>query len=146
MAAAGGFQTGGKVVVIIEPAPLVYAKVFHTGSGPDRHIKKKAQEVAILASQLAPLGNTGKLKSSIKVDQNRNETGNRFAFGYRVYTKVPYAGYVHEGTDGSPRRPNGHKAMKWRGNEAKNVYRDFVWHPGIRSQPFLQNALIAMVG
>lgn len=143
--AGGGFSTS-RVVVIMDPAPLVYVKVFHSGSGPDRHIRKKAESVAILARELAPLGSTGRLKGSIRVDQNRNETGNRFSFGFNVYTNLSYAGFVHEGTTAGPRRPNApRRAMKWMGNEEKDVYRDFVWHPGTRAQPFLQDALIAMV-
>jgi hypothetical protein len=146
---AGGFYTGGGVTVIMDPSPIVYAKVFHSGSGPDRHIRKKTRDVAYLASEKAPF-KSGHLKGSIRVDQNRTERG-RFAFGYRVYSKAPYAGYVHEGTDPSVRyganTPNGR--MKFRGTNmyaGDYVFPYIVFHPGTPAQPFLQNALIALVG
>ena len=145
MAGANGVYTGGGVTVVMEPAPIVYVKLFHPGSEPDRHLLKKAEAVAHLAQQIAPRGETGLLASSIKVDRNRNERG-QYAFGYNVYTRVAYAGYVHEGTKPSPRWPNNHKVMKFAGSRGDIVYRDFVMHPGTRAQPFLQNALVAMVG
>lgn len=144
MAGAGGIHTGNGVTVVMDPAPLVYVKVFHSGSGPDRHIKRTAQRVAIMASLLAPV-KTGRLASSIHATQNRNEAGTRFAFGYKVYTTLYYAGYVHEGTGPSPRWPVNRKVMKFTGREGFPVYRDFVMHPGTPAQPFLQNALVAMV-
>ena len=146
---AGGFHTGGGATVIMDPSPIVYGNVFHSGSGPDRHIRKKSQDVAYLASEIAPF-KSGRLKGSIRVDQNRTERG-RFAFGYRVYTKVPYAGYVHEGTGPSIRyganTPNG--KMKFRGTNQHAggyVFPTIVFHPGISAQPFLQNALVALIG
>lgn len=144
MAGAGGVYTGSGVTVVMDPAPLVYVKVFHPGSGPDRHIKQKAIGVALTARVMAPR-RTGLLASSIQVDQNRDELG-RYAFGYKVFTPVAYAGYVHEGTGPSPRWPDSRKVMKFRGREFNFVYRDFVMHPGTPSQPFLRDALVAMVG
>lgn len=135
---------GNNVVVIIDPAPVVYVKVFHPASGPDRHLRKKADAVAIMARANAPV-RTGRLKASIKVDQNRNELG-QYAFGYQVGTTIAYGGYVHEGTGPSPRWPVRRRAMKFHGSAGDIVYRDFVLHPGTPAQPFLQNALIAMVG
>lgn len=144
MAGANGVYTGGGVTVVMEPAPIVYVKLFHPESGPDRHLKKKVEAVAHLARQIAPR-RTGLLASSIKADRNRNERG-QYAFGYNVYTRVAYAGYVHEGTGPSPRWPNNRTVMKFLGSRGDIVYRDFVMHPGTRAQPFLQDALVAMVG
>lgn len=146
---AGGVHTGGGVTVIMDPSPIVYAKVFHSGSGPDRHLRRKAQDVAILASEKAPI-KSGRLKGSIRVEQNRNELG-RFAFGYRVYTRVPYAGYVHEGTGPSIRYGANTPNMKMKFSGTNQYMGDYVFprvvfHPGTPAQPFLQNALIAMVG
>lgn len=143
MAGAGGVYTGGGATVVMDPPPVVYVKVFHSGSGPDRHLRKKAEAVAVTARAIAPV-RTGRLKSSIKADQNRNELG-RFAFGFKVYAPVYYGYYVHEGTGPSPRWPVRRRVMKFMGREGKHVYRDFVMHPGTPAQPFLQNALVAMV-
>ena len=133
--------TGGGATVVMDPAPLVYVKVFHPNSGPDRNLKKRTTDVMLTAKVLAPR-RTGALAASIAMDRNRNELG-RFAFGYKVYTPIYYAGYVHEGTGPSPRWPNSKKVMKWGGYDGP-VYRDFVMHPGTPAQPFLQNALAAM--
>lgn len=136
--------TGGNATVVMDPAPLVYVKVFNPASGPHRHLKQKANAVAITARSLAP-SRTGRLKASIKVDQNRNENGN-FSFGFKVYTSISYGAYVHEGTGPSPRFAENRKVMKFTGTGGEAVYRDFVLHPGTPAQPFLQNALVAMVG
>lgn len=139
---AGGVYTGGGATVVMDPAPVVYVKVFHEGSGPARHLGKKADAVAIYARQTAPQ-KTGYMSRNIFVNRNRNELG-RYAFGYQVYTPVFYAGFVHEGTGPSPRWPNSRKFMKFAGNAGDFGYADFIMHPGISAQPFLQNALIAM--
>lgn len=143
MAGAGGVYTGGGATVVMDPPPIVYVKVFHPGSGPDRHLRRKAEAVAILARTLAP-SRTGRLKSTIKADQNRDEKG-RFAFGYAVSAGTGYGYYVHEGTGPSPRWPDKRKVMKFQGSSGDTVYRDFVMHPGTPAQPFLQDALVAMV-
>jgi len=144
MAGGGGVFVGGGVTVVMEPAPLVYVEVFHTGSGPDRHLRRKAEDVAILARELVPV-RTGRLKSTISVDQNRNELG-QYAFGFKVSAGTSYGFYVHDGTGPSPRWPNSKKVMMWTGYEGTPVYRDFVMHPGTPAVPFLRDALVAMVG
>lgn len=141
---AGGVYTGGGATVVMDPPPVVYVKVFHPASGPDRHLRKKAEAVAITARSLAPV-KTGALKAGIKVDRNRNELG-QYAFGFKVYTPVFYGAYVHEGTGPSVRWPDARKVMRFGGKENAPVYRDFVNHPGTPAVPFLQNALVAMVG
>lgn len=145
MAGAGGVYTGGGATVVMEPPSLVYVKVFRAASGPDRFVKRKAEQVAVKARMLAPV-RSGALKASIRADQNRTERG-QYTFGYSVSASTPYVTYVHEGTGPSPRWPNTRKVMKWgdRFNPAVSVYRDFVMHPGTPAQPFLQNALVAVV-
>jgi len=133
-----------RVVVIMDPAPVVYLKVFHSGSGPDRHLRVKTQAVAIEAMNLAPF-RTGRLAASVRADQNRNEKG-QYAFGYTVSASAPYTFYVHEGTGPSPRWPVNRKVMKFRGSAGDTVYRDFVMHPGTPAVPFLRDALVAMAG
>lgn len=143
MAGAAGVYTGGGATVVMNPPPVVYVQVCHPGSGPDRLGRKKAEAVAILARTLAPVA-SGRLKSTIKAEQNRNELG-RYAFGFKVSAGTSYGYYVHEGTGPSPRWPDSRKVMKFRGNAGDAVHRDFVMHPGTPAQPFLQNALVAMV-
>lgn len=133
-----------RVVVIMDPAPVVYVKVFHEGSGPARHLGRKADAVAVLARTLAPK-RSGRLASTIKVDRNRNELG-QYTFGYSVSAGTSYGYYVHEGTGPSPRWPNNQKVMKWPGSRGDIAYHDFVMHPGTPAVPFLQNALVAMAG
>lgn len=142
MAGAGGVYTGGGATVVMDPPPVVYVKVFHPGSGPDRHLRKKAEAVAILARTLVPK-RTRRLMSTIEANQNRDEKG-RYAFGYKVSAGTSYGYFVHEGTGPSPRWPVNRKVMKFRGSLGDTVYRDFVMHPGTPAQPFLQDALVAM--
>lgn len=143
MAGAGGVYAGSGVIVIMDPAPVVYVKVFSTGSGPDRTARKNAQRVAILAKDLAPIS-SGRLKASVSASQSRNEHG-RYTFGYDVSADTPYAYYVHEGTGPSPRWPDSRKVMKWHGSYPPVPYRDFIMHPGTPAVPFLRDALVAMV-
>lgn len=142
MAGAGGVYTGGGATVAMNPPPVVYVQVFHSGSGPERHLRAKAEKVAILARSLAPK-RSGRLAATIKAGQNRNEHGG-FSFGFNVSAGTSYGYYVHEGTGPSPRWAVNRKVMKFTGREGDTVYRDFVMHPGTPAQPFLQNALAAM--
>lgn len=145
MPGSSGVYVGGGATVIMNPPPVVFVKVFHPASGPDRHLRRKVEAVAILARRNAPVGNTGRLKASIVADRNRNTKG-QYAFGYSVSAATPYAYYVHQGTGPSPRWADNRKVMKFVATGHDILYRDFVMHPGTPSQPFLQNALIAMVG
>lgn len=145
MPGTSGVYVGGGATLIMNPPPVIYVKIFHPASGPDRYLRRKVEAVVVLAHSLAPVGETGRLKTGIKADRNRDEKG-RYAFGYSVGTPVYYGYYVHEGTGPSPRWAENRKVMKFPGNEAIPVYRDFVMHPGTPAQPFLQEALVAMVG
>ena len=138
---------GGGATVNMNPPPVVYFKVFHPGSGPDRSIRRQAEAVALTAKVLAPR-RSGRLATSIKVDQNRDERG-RFAFGYDVYTPVHYGYYVHEGTAPHVIYPTNHLKMKFAGTKrfyGQMVFPRVVFHPGTRAQPFLRDALAAMGG
>lgn len=145
MAGAAGVFVGGGAVVVMNPPPLIYVQCFHPGSGPDRHGRKNAEAVAVMARTLSPV-RSGRLKSTIKADQNRNELG-RYAFGFKVSAGTSYGYFVHEGTGPSPRWPVNRKVMKFQGSrDSTMVYRDFVMHPGTPAQPFLRDALVAMAG
>lgn len=135
---------GVNVVVVMDAAPVVYVKLFHPQSGPDRHLRSKAIRVANLARQIAPQ-RTGYLANSIRVSQNREEKG-RYTFGYSVVANAGYARYVHEGT-GPSRRGKYPGAMRFYGTNAsagREVFTDDIRHPGTRAQPFLRDALIGM--
>lgn len=144
MAGAGGVYTGGGATVVMNPPSVVYVQVFHPGSGPERHLRKKAEAVAVMARSLVPK-RSGRLASTINASQNRDEKG-RYAFGFAVSAGTPYGYFVHEGTGPSPRWAVNRKVMKFPGSRGDIVYRDFVMHPGTPAQPFLQNALVAMGG
>ena len=134
------------VVVVMDPAPVVYAKVFYEGSPPARYLGRVSREVAALAAVMAPR-KTGRLASSIRANQNRNELG-QYTFGYTVGTSVYYAHYVHEGTGPSIREVGPGQAMRFLGTDTsagKEVFTPIVYHPGTPSQPFLERALVAMV-
>jgi hypothetical protein len=134
-----------KAIVVMEPSGVIYSKLFRPGSGPDRHIRGKAVDVAIRAVMLAPT-RSGRLKKSIRVDQSREPTG-RFSFGYAVSANAPYAGHVHQGTGPSIRFAD-HKMMRFLGTNAdsgRTVFTKYVFHPGTPSNPFLERALTAMV-
>lgn len=134
---------GRNVWVVMDPAPVVYAKVFHKGSGPDRDALRRARAVAALARKLAPK-RTRLLANSIGVSQNRDELG-RYTFGYKVYANAPYARYVHEGTGPSSRTPGGY--MRFAGTNmfaGRRIVTKHVNHPGTPENPFLTKALIAM--
>lgn len=147
MAGAGGVYTGGGVTVVMDPPPVVYVKVFHRGSGPEKHLLRKAEKVAQLASDLAPKGPTLRLSDSIRVDQTRDERG-RFSFGFYVYTPVYYGLYVHEGTQAKDRVvfPGQMKFMGTNAFKGRMIYTHIVHHPGNSAQPFLRDALAAMAG
>jgi hypothetical protein len=141
MAGASGVYTGGGATVVMDPPPVVYVKVFHPGSGPDRNAKARAQRVAIIAQRTAPT-KTGFMASQIYADQNREENG-QYSFGYKVVSPVYYSYYVHEGTDPSLRQtyPD---VMKFPGLDGWPTYTDVVHHPGNSAQPWLQDALVGM--
>lgn len=144
---------GPNVIVVMNPAPLVYVQLFHPASGPDRHLRSKTQEVARLAVAFAPK-RTGHLARSVRAEQNRNELG-RYTFGYEVSANARYSAAVHQGARPSVRSKwpgtmkfqgtNGHMGRKGRGGVRSNIiFTEIVRHPGTPANPFLQKALIAM--
>lgn len=146
MAGAGGVYVGGGATVIMNPPPVVYVEVFHPGSGPERHLRRKADSVALTARVMAPR-RSGALAASISVDQNRDELG-RYSFGFKVYTPIYYGGYVHEGTGPSVRSkfPGTMRFMGTGRYFGQEIFTEVVYHPGTPAQPFLRDALVAMAG
>ncbi len=89
-------------------------------------------EIAVDAKDIAPY-KTGNLESDIQVwDDNISkleiEVGNS--------KLAPYAEYVHNGTDPYIIRPKNKKALKTPFGPRKKVN-----HPGIKANPYLQNAV-----
>lgn len=142
---AAGVFTGGNATVVMNPPPVVYVQVFYSNSEPDRFLKRRAHAVANTARAIAPEGETGRLKGSIRVDQNRNEKG-QFAFGYKVYSNARYARYVHEGTGPSVRTVEPHKMVfaGTNGYKGSIIRTHVVHHPGTPKNPFLTKSLTAM--
>lgn len=141
----GGVYTGGGATVVMDSPALVFVKVFRKEGEPDGYIKSTANKVAIRARAIAP-HRTYALRNSITVSPNRDAKGN-FAFGYKVYTPIRYGFYVHEGT-GPSKRQSFPATMRFAGTngfKGKIVFTDVVHHPGTPAQPFLQDALSAMV-
>lgn len=142
---AAGFYAGGGATVLMDSPPTAFVKVFREGGDVSRVLRHKAEKVATTARFLAPVGETGRLSSSIRI--TRNYIPGRFVKGYSVYSNIYYGYYVHEGTDPSLRftYPG---YMKFRGTNAfagQRIRTRVVFHPGTPANPFLQNALIAMV-
>lgn len=130
--------------VRMDSAGSVYVRLLGKRSGADRDVKRRANAVANRAVLLAPKGATGRLASSIRASQNRDELG-RFTFGYAVSASAPYAGHVHEGT-GPSLRQSYPGMMKFPGTNAwagQTVFTEIVHHPGTPANPFLQRALSA---
>lgn len=129
--------------VRMDSAGSVYVRLLGKRSGADRDVKRRANAVARRAIVLAPK-RTGRLASSIRASQNRDELG-RYTFGYSVSASARYAGYVHEGTGPSVRQTFP-KVMRFMGTNAwagQTVYTEIVRHPGTPANPFLARALSA---
>ncbi len=92
----------------------------------------------------APQRVPGKLKHSINT---RIEGSGTRLIGV-VEATAPYARYVHEGTGPhpiNPRRPAYALAFWWE-KKGDFVVLPSVNHPGTRPQPFLRDALVAVMG
>lgn len=143
-----GVYSGGGVTVVMEPPPVIYVKVSGKGTPVDRNMKSRARDVAILARDLAPVGETGALVSGIHASQNRDELG-RYAFGYEVYSLAPHTIYIHEGTVPHWINAVNGDVLRFEGTNGNAGQIIFTWesfHPGTRANPFLSKALIAMGG
>lgn len=70
--------------------------IIKVGSG-QRWIKRKSDNICTTAVMFAPLGATGNLKASHRVDQNRNVLG-QYQSGFTISANTRYAAWVHGGT------------------------------------------------
>lgn len=127
------------------------AEMYRSPDGPVWFIiARTAERVRDKAAQLAPVGKSGKLATSI-TSEIRNEGG---PVGY-VGANTKYAIYVHEGTKPHTIRATNKKALAFNWANApsglrpsksgKYVFKS-VFHPGTKGKPFLTDALKAIVG
>lgn len=116
-------------------------------------LQGKLSEVASVAFHSAPVSKPtpihprssapqvvpGQLKHSI----NTRIDGSYPELVGKVIANVPYAYFVHEGTQAHPilpRRPAYALAFWWE-RQGEFVTRNSVFHPGTTAQPFLRDAL-----
>lgn len=93
----------------------------------------------------APQRIPGKLQHSI----NTRIEGSGTRLVGVVEATAPYARFVHEGTAPhriEPRRPAFALAFWWEKKGEFAVFPNGVNHPGTRAQPFLKDALVAVMG
>jgi len=129
------------VEVHMTPAPVFFTEVFRLGGEVDRGIKRRAEFVEDIAITLCPT-DSGRLASTIHVEQNRRENG-WFGFGYRISAGGPVAPYVnYVVADTSPHVIRGNPKLNFFWEKVGQQVSFFkVNHPGTKGQPFLDEAL-----
>lgn len=80
---------------------------------------------------------TGTLRASLYLSME--------TLGFKVGSTLPYAIYVHEGTRPHVIRPNTARALRFEGAGGV-VFAKKVNHPGYRGNPFIREAMEAVVG
>ncbi|WP_375483339.1 HK97 gp10 family phage protein [uncultured Jatrophihabitans sp.] len=102
---------------------------------------EKGALVEELAKKNAPKGRTGDLEESIQMTPP-------VIVGGRVEVTVeataPYALYVHEGTRPHVIEPRTARVLAWEGPDGP-VFSRRVSHPGTKANPFLQDAVVAVI-
>lgn len=102
-----------------------------------QELETASRQAVNRARVLAPV-DTGRLRSSIRVEARRTIT---LRSVYTIGSDVYYAAYVNDGTRPHiirPRRPGGVLRFQAGG---RTVYARVVHHPGTRARPFLDRAL-----
>lgn len=108
-----------------------------------KDVRKTSVEINRLARQYAPGGpySTGTLKRDIKWSI---QTAGWYVRS-RVGTELPYAIYVHEGTDPHLIFGRNGKELRFFWRKRGVVFRGtFVRHPGQKAQPFLVNPMLVV--
>lgn len=108
------------------------------------HRAPESKSTPIHPMSRAPQIIPGKLKHSINT--RIEGTGTRL-IGY-VEATAPYAKFVHEGTGAHPIRPRkpAFALAFWWEKKGDFEVNQGVNHPGTRPQPFLRDALVAVMG
>lgn len=126
-------------------------KAFRSPTGmAGQWTHEQANKVAAHARLLAPKPGqgkgyaTGETALNIKVD---GPTIGRTGPEARVVSSTDHAVFVHEGTPPHEikARPRGKMIFFWR-KTGRVVFKDKVFHPGTRANPFLVKALRAVLG
>ena len=131
-----------QVVFVRNPAGWNHA--FHSWDGVlGQWISKKTVEVQVRAMQKAPM-KTGATRGSIRF--RLGYSGGELESTVGVGTKQGL--WIHEGTAPHvirPRNPTKHLVFFWP-KAGQTVFLKQVFHPGIRANPFLFNALQKVFG
>ena len=126
------------VQVVYTPNPSGIARLSAPGGMVDGFTYGLAQAIAATAQGLAPR-DTGELANSI-------ETERVSAIGWAVVAKAPYSLAVHEGTKAHEIRPKSGKVLRFPSKGGKIVFTKKVNHPGSAPNPFLEEAMISVLG
>lgn len=118
------------------------AGLHQPGGMVDVWTQDQAQSVARVARRLAPT-RTGRLRNSIVARRARDISG-RFISGYEVTATAPYSAFVHQGTRPHTILPRRASVLRFNVGGAV-VFTRRVNHPGTRPQPFLTDAVRAVI-
>lgn len=137
-------------VVYVHHRPAEYHAFWSPVGMTGRWTLGQANKVAVHARMLAPKPGqsrgyaTGETLTSIKVD---GPTVGRTGPEARVLSSTDHAVFVHEGTLPHVIKPRYADKLVffWR-KAGRVVFRDKVFHPGTKANPFLVNALRAVFG
>ena len=137
-------------VVYVHHRPAEF-RAFQSPTGmAGKWTLEQANKVAAHAELLAPKPGqgkgyaTGETALSIRV---KGPTVGRKGPEATITSDTDHAVYLHEGTPPHAIKPRTKDKMVffWR-KRGKVVFRDNVWHPGTKANPFLSNALRAIFG
>ena len=89
---------------------------------------------------ISPTENGGRLRDSITVTRRSTASG----IEARFTSSAPYAKYVESGTAPHRIEPRQALALHWQ-DRGRNVFAARVNHPGTKANPFVRNAIQAMM-
>lgn len=128
--------------LIFTPQPAGLAQLLNSPTGQiGVFTLKLGNEVAAVGRALAPRV-TGELARSIRVYPIQLGV-NPSAY---VEANAPYALFVHEGTGPHPIDPVNARVLRFPAKSGFIVFTPHVDHPGTAAQPFLRDALVAVIG
>jgi HK97 gp10 family phage protein len=105
------------------------------------YLRGLGNQVAAVASATAPV-DTGKLKSSILVTER---SAGRNGTAIEVSANTLYATYVNRGTRPHVIMPKKAKMLRFPNKAGEIVFANKVNHPGTKPQPFMLNAMLAVI-
>lgn len=117
------------VVVVLDPGWEA-----HLAPHLSRAMDRLADDIADDAGRIAPIGETGRLATTIRVHREG-------PFSRRIHAHAPYAAYVELRTRPHTIRRRRAKALRWVEPSGRVRFAWKVRHPGTDAQPFLRPAL-----